>query len=572
MDWPSRERPAGAENAPSVWDRNLEALARFDRELADDLEEREPAPVEMRATRCGLPTLAYRGQFLHSPFQPDLEARTLVSGLTNPEGAPQLVVLFGLGLGYVAKDLLECTRSRVLVFEPDRSLLGACLRRADLTKLLDSPRLLITTSIPQLLEALELGLSVGVRADILALPGYRRLDATLARALERAVRVRLKIFEMQVERPAREARESHFHSLENLPWLWRGERLERTREVGNGVLVAAEEPNAELVRLLRAQGRETETWLLGSSEVWRRAGLDPSLRFPCASSPPVGRERTALSVCDPPAWFAEVETPPRLWVPLLSDIGHWANRVLFGEDPALPLGMSRRLDAILLAWNRFRSALVLTPGGEATEPQEIDALAERKFLQGVRTGFGGRLTVRRSPATGDPPATEGARLEAVRAALDTLSGGEVDRRGETVPKDDRPDLERLMEGLSQEQRLFREEAGRVEEWLRRWSYVCSALHRLAGSSAVEERRILVHGCVADIAESCGRSRLLAPLVRSLVLEVLRPPRWAGGGVAALERDRHLAEQFLAQIVSDLPRLAYLTERALLELARDLRAS
>ena len=60
--------------------------------------EKRPNEFSRLTARNDLPTLRYQGRLLHSLYDPIAEAEKLVVPLV--EAGPELIVLFGLGLGY----------------------------------------------------------------------------------------------------------------------------------------------------------------------------------------------------------------------------------------------------------------------------------------------------------------------------------------------------------------------------------------------------------------------------------------------------------------------------------------
>ncbi|MGD9938385.1 MAG: motility associated factor glycosyltransferase family protein [Clostridia bacterium] len=117
---------------------NLAAIASRSELLASVIDAQEPGPLEWEPARTGLPSGRYGGIWLHSRFDPSTEAGKSVDEALS-SGA-DLLVLFGLGLGYHARQALD-RDSRVLVVEHDPACLRACLDVHDLTATLSDPRL-----------------------------------------------------------------------------------------------------------------------------------------------------------------------------------------------------------------------------------------------------------------------------------------------------------------------------------------------------------------------------------------------------------------------------------------------
>lgn len=113
-----------------------------DRQAATD------STVEVLPSRSGLPTMrgtVRTGQtiFLHSSVDPVKEAQRVVSALEVKGG--MVVVVYGLGLGYLVEVLLEKLDERIPLFvmEPDQTVFQQAMRTRDLRSILTSDRVYI---------------------------------------------------------------------------------------------------------------------------------------------------------------------------------------------------------------------------------------------------------------------------------------------------------------------------------------------------------------------------------------------------------------------------------------------
>jgi hypothetical protein len=106
----------------------------------------ESSKYDVVLSKTGLPVLAVqhggRRVLLSSAADPRREAARLVhSGL---DGDEQIVMLFGMGMGYHVEEILEFNRQALIVIlEPDIELFAQVLKTRDLSKLLVSDRILI---------------------------------------------------------------------------------------------------------------------------------------------------------------------------------------------------------------------------------------------------------------------------------------------------------------------------------------------------------------------------------------------------------------------------------------------
>ncbi len=124
-------------DGPCLFASNLAALAARSGELADILSNTEPAQLEAGTARNGEATARAGQRWLHSSYDPSLEARRLADEAMAT--GPDLVVVLGLGLGYVARSVLTAG-GRVAAIEVDPAWLAALFHLVDMTGLLADER------------------------------------------------------------------------------------------------------------------------------------------------------------------------------------------------------------------------------------------------------------------------------------------------------------------------------------------------------------------------------------------------------------------------------------------------
>jgi len=100
--------------------------------------------IEVKPSKSNLPTLTKARDdgsiiLFHSRYDPEKEARDIVSRLNLADS--NLCVVFGFGLGYAAENLMSVSASLViLIIEPDFSVFYAAAASRDLSKLISSNR------------------------------------------------------------------------------------------------------------------------------------------------------------------------------------------------------------------------------------------------------------------------------------------------------------------------------------------------------------------------------------------------------------------------------------------------
>ena len=139
------------EEAPLV--KNLAALWTVDPALTEAIEATHPMPsYPVTPSKAGPPTVSVahpdgRTITLHSRYQPLEEARRLVQPIDVEDKLAFYV--FGLGLGYHLEVLFERAGDETIfcVFEPDLRLIRTAFEHRDLSKQIDSRRVMFFTKL-----------------------------------------------------------------------------------------------------------------------------------------------------------------------------------------------------------------------------------------------------------------------------------------------------------------------------------------------------------------------------------------------------------------------------------------
>ncbi len=95
--------------------------------------------------------LIYKGIPLHSNENPQQEAVEEF----KKAGQSKIIVIIGLGLGYLLKRVFISSNSKIIVFEPDRELSDFTLRAVDFNQELQSGRVFIASSYEELSKTIE---------------------------------------------------------------------------------------------------------------------------------------------------------------------------------------------------------------------------------------------------------------------------------------------------------------------------------------------------------------------------------------------------------------------------------
>jgi hypothetical protein len=132
----------------SVYQANLNAIAKHHRDLADRLSAVEPAELSWAASKAGPMTasrtdLGPRPVALASKYDPQNEAAKLAESIDH--GKTACTVILGFGLGYHVDAVVQNVgpKDLVVVFEPDLAQLKAVLQEMDWTRWLGQNGLIL---------------------------------------------------------------------------------------------------------------------------------------------------------------------------------------------------------------------------------------------------------------------------------------------------------------------------------------------------------------------------------------------------------------------------------------------
>lgn len=133
-----------------LFKKNLRLLRKHDPALATRVE-RTPLTENITVTTAknGKPVPQVQTIFLHSCYQPELEARKNVA-LFSPQ-EESITVAYGLGFGYHVLELLQKTQGEIIVIEPLMGLFRAFMETMDLEPYLPRTRFLISEPCAKIL-------------------------------------------------------------------------------------------------------------------------------------------------------------------------------------------------------------------------------------------------------------------------------------------------------------------------------------------------------------------------------------------------------------------------------------
>jgi hypothetical protein len=153
-------------------EKNLEALIKKNKKLAETIREHTPVNVDFMCAQSGDIIMVYEGMPLHSVENPILEAKNIYSNVKDT-GYKSFNVVFGLGLGYLFKRAtIEC-KGKLVLYEPNLDILRATLEVVDFSNELSMPNVCVLGDIKEMKPLFMLNYYHGDYVGLQTLTPYR---------------------------------------------------------------------------------------------------------------------------------------------------------------------------------------------------------------------------------------------------------------------------------------------------------------------------------------------------------------------------------------------------------------
>ena len=133
-----------------IFNKNIKFLEKNNPELAGQLSSVDAEEIIVEEAREGGMTFRFRDKYFHSRYNPVVEAERSIELLMTKKR--DWILVFGLGFGYVPIKLLDEKISSMMIYEPNPGLLRAILESVNLSTLIKSKSVRLTTSLDEVTE------------------------------------------------------------------------------------------------------------------------------------------------------------------------------------------------------------------------------------------------------------------------------------------------------------------------------------------------------------------------------------------------------------------------------------
>ena len=158
----------------SIFEKNLEYIGEHNSALCVQLREHDfpdTAIFQLANASSGDTNLVYKGIPLHCNNNPQQEALAEFQKASNS----RIIVIMGLGLGYLLKRVFINSNAKIIVYEPNMDILKFTLEAVDFSQELQSERIFVAASFQELNSILSEVYSYKGKIDVLKLNSANKL-------------------------------------------------------------------------------------------------------------------------------------------------------------------------------------------------------------------------------------------------------------------------------------------------------------------------------------------------------------------------------------------------------------
>lgn len=158
----------------NIFEKNINALAAKDSDLAEKLVKHALTEVPQLVNENGAYNLVYKGVHLHHPLNPLGEAKEIFSRAENTPVTIHLV--YGIGLGYLFQLTSANSQGSVVLYEPDLNILKIAFSLVDFSNDISKNNVFIATTLEKAGEYIYKKSNTQNLPLMLSTTNYRKLN------------------------------------------------------------------------------------------------------------------------------------------------------------------------------------------------------------------------------------------------------------------------------------------------------------------------------------------------------------------------------------------------------------
>lgn len=140
----------------SIIEKNLEALTTTNPNLVVKIIDHEvTSNVEFKEAKSKDMVLSVNGYDLDDLNNPQDDSLRIFNNVKQDNIPDNIIIILGLGTGYLFKRFTVSSKSKIIVFEPSLSVMRIILASVDFSKELSNPNYTIVNSFREISQAFE---------------------------------------------------------------------------------------------------------------------------------------------------------------------------------------------------------------------------------------------------------------------------------------------------------------------------------------------------------------------------------------------------------------------------------
>jgi len=163
-----------------MFEKNMQELEKKNPELAKKIKAHsyeKIKSIQVYDSESKNLIISYNGILLHSSEDPLRETKSIWhKTVKNEMKSSDIIVVYGLGLGYLFKRAYVSANSRILLFEPSLDILRFVFENVDFSVELADDRVFVVDKQEDVTEFFEKKYLAGDKIEVLFLPSYLELD------------------------------------------------------------------------------------------------------------------------------------------------------------------------------------------------------------------------------------------------------------------------------------------------------------------------------------------------------------------------------------------------------------
>ncbi len=154
---------------------NIECISLYNKKLASGLNDIKKLTCDLCLVYndTNTPNLLLDGQLLHNNIDPEKEALDIINTVKN-DSVDSIYFVFGIGLGYLFKEVFARLKGKIILFEPNKEVLKSVFEIVDFKNELSSSRVRVICDADDILNNILYFYNYSAKVVFLFLDSYKK--------------------------------------------------------------------------------------------------------------------------------------------------------------------------------------------------------------------------------------------------------------------------------------------------------------------------------------------------------------------------------------------------------------